>query len=143
MASTNIINSTGVAVFVGGTASTNKVAASNDAQLSLTHDPRDITNKDSAGYRYLLEGLRSWSMSAGALSFNNPTAWGFTDAFAAWKNRTELTIYMKNADVSDDIYYYGAAYLTSANWSSPGQEDNVVYDVQFEGTGVLSEGNAG
>lgn len=142
MASTNIVNSTGVAVFVGGTASTNKVAASNDAQLSLTHDPRDITNKDSAGHRYLLEGLLSWSMSASALYFNDPTAWGFTDAFTAWRGRTELTIYMKNADVSDDIYYYGNAYLTSANWSSPSQEDNVVYDVQFEGTGVLSEGNS-
>lgn len=140
MASTNILNSTSMAVYVGGTASTNKAAYSNDASLTINHEPRDITNKDSGGWRQLLEGLRSWSMSCGMLYFNNPTAWGFTDFFASIVARSRLTVYMLSS-VSDDIYYTGTAYATSGNLNSPNAEDNVATDVNFEGTEPLSEGN--
>lgn len=140
MASSNILNSTGMAIYVGGTAASNKVAYSNDASLTVNHEPRDITNKDSGGWRQLLEGLRSWSMSCGFLYFNNPSAWGFNDFFAAILNRSQLTVYMLSS-VSDDIYYYGTAYATSGNLNSPGAEDNVASDCNFEGTSALSEGN--
>lgn len=140
MASSDILNSSAMALYVGGNTSTAKVAFSIDAEVQLTLENRDTTNKDSQGWRSLLEGLRSFSMSAGALYYNNPSAWGFGELFAMYKNRTAATTYMLS-DLSDDIYYYGSVRLAQGTLSSPNREDNVQYDVNFDGTGVLSEGN--
>jgi hypothetical protein len=143
MAITNIHNSTKGKVYIGTDAAT-KIAYGTDATLNLQMDTRDITNKDSNGWRELLEGLRSWSISASFLYLYSAN-WGYADAFAAIVARNALATYFLTGEkgLADDDganYYYGNAYETSGNLAAPNAEDNMTSDVNFEGTGPLSEG---
>ena len=137
-ATTTILNTSAAKLYIGAYGSSDAVALSTDAQLNTTMDPRDITNKDSAGWRQLLEGLRSWSMSASFFVLTTSN-WGWRDYVAAWLGRTPLTIYFQAGANDGDYYYIGSCYATSGNLSSPNAEDSVVSDVNFEGTGALTE----
>jgi predicted secreted protein len=105
-----------------------------DASFSFSHEPRDITTKDSAGYRELLEGLRSWSMSSSNL-FAFDATYGVEELRTAITGRTKLTLRW-GTQASGDQYVQGSAYLTSLEENSPGAEDNVTFSVTFEGTGA-------
>lgn len=142
MASTNIVNSTNLALYIGALAA-DKIAFSTDAQFSVTMDPRDITNKDSGGWRELLEGLRSWNMSTSYLYLPS-ASWGFTDFFSAIVARVPLEAFFQPTESGGDgdEYYTGDVYVTNGNLSSPNTEDNVVVDSSFEGTGPVTEGTA-
>ena len=132
MATTNIMNSTNGVVSVGGVV----IAELTGAKLGNQHSPRDTTNKGSAGWGEKLEGLRTWNMSASAMYIPNGS---FSTLWAAFNGRTALTVRWTSTAASDD-YYEGSAYLGNLDLDSPGAEDNVVFDVTFEGTGVLTEG---
>lgn len=132
MATTNILNSTNGVLMIGGTV----IAELTDCAVSITHSPRNVTNKQSLGYKELLEGLREWSMTASAMYIPNGS---FPTVFAAYTGRTLLTVRFASTVAADD-YYEGTAYLTSANLNSPSTEDNVVFDVSFDGSGALTEG---
>lgn len=132
MATTNILNSTSGVLLIEGTV----VAELTGCSLSLTHSARNVTNKDSAGWKELLEGLREWSMTASAMYIPNGD---FNDIFAAYNGRTQVTVRLASRVGSDD-YYEGEAYFASGTLDSPAQEDNVIFDVSFDGTGVLTEG---
>jgi predicted secreted protein len=135
MPTTNVINSTLVAVYVLDT-TYKKIAHMNDASFSLSMEPRDITTKDSAGYRALLEGLRSWSMSSSNL-FAFDAGSGVEELRALLVARTPITLRWAT-QVSGDQYVQGSAYLTSVEENSPGAEDNVSFSVTFEGTGAVT-----
>jgi len=135
MPTTNVINSTLVAVYVLDT-TYKKIAHMNDASFSLSMEPRDITTKDSAGYRALLEGLRSWSMSSSNL-FAFDAGYGVEELRALLVARTPITLRWAT-QVSGDQYVQGSAYLTSVEENSPGAEDNVSFSVTFEGTGAVT-----
>jgi predicted secreted protein len=126
------MNSTNGVILIEGTV----VAELTGASLSITHSPRNVTNKGSAGWRELLEGLREWNGSVNAMYIPNG-AW--VTLFAAYNSRTQVTLRFASTEVGDD-YYEGEAYFGSGTLDSPAQEDNVVFDVSFEGTGVLTEG---
>lgn len=132
MATTNILNSTGGVLLIGGTV----VAELTGCSLSITHSARNVTNKDSAGWRELLEGLREWSMTCSAMYVPNGS---FATVFAAYTGRTQLTVRIASR-AADDDYYQGTAYFASGTLDSPAQEDNVIWDVSFDGTGTLTEG---
>jgi predicted secreted protein len=132
MATTDIMNSTVGVLMIEGTV----IAELTGCSLSITHSPRNVTNKGSAGWKELLEGLREWSMSAQAMYIPNGS---FATLFAAYTGRTKLTIRLAST-VSADDYYEGEAYLTSGTLDSPSTEDNVVFDVSFDGTGPITEG---
>lgn len=135
MPTTGVINSTAFAVYVLDT--TYKIIAEmTDASFSFTHEPRDITTKDSGGYRELLPGLRSWSMSSSNL-FAFDSAYGVENLRDAIIARTALTLRW-GTQASGDEYVQGSAYITSLEENSPGAEDNVTYSVTFEGTSSLT-----
>ena len=58
-----IFNGTELGVYIGGTL----IAAATDCSLSLNMETIDITTKDSSGYRELLGGLKSGSISCSGL----------------------------------------------------------------------------
>lgn len=133
MSTTNIMNSTNGVITIEGTV----IAELTGCSLTITHSPRNTTNKTSAGWRELLEGLREWSMSATAMYVPNST---FVTVFAAYTGRTQITLVFQSTAGGDDNYT-GEAYFTNGTLDSPAQEDNVTFDVSFDGTGVLTEGN--
>lgn len=132
MATTNILNSTNGVLLIEGTV----VAELTGCSLNITHSARNVTNKGSAGWKELLEGLREWTMSCSAMYIPNGS---WVTIFAAYTGRAQLTVRLASTEGSDD-YYEGEAYFASGTLDSPSTEDNVVFDVSWDGTGVLTEG---
>jgi predicted secreted protein len=136
MATTSVVNSTLMGIYVNVSGTWTKVAHATDASVSLSHEPRDITTKDSAGWRELLEGLRSFSVSGSGL-FAEDAAYGLNDLDDLLINRTEASIrFMTN--VTGDTLWQGDVYFTSIDKTSSGAEDNVTFSFSAEGTGALT-----
>lgn len=132
MATTNIMNSTNGVLMLEGVV----IAELTGCQISITHSPRNVTNKESQGWKELLEGLREFSASASFMYIPNGS---WATIFAAYTGRTQLTLRLASTEAGDD-YYEGEVYFTSGTLDSPAQEDNVVCDVSFDGTGPITEG---
>lgn len=129
-----IFNGTNLGVYIGGTL----VAAATDCSLSLNMETIDITTKDSAGYRELLGGLRSGSIScSGLIDYQDASNKDITDLYDAWEARTELTLKF-SSEISGDESYTANGYLTSLEQSG-GTEDTATYSATFELTGEVTE----
>jgi TP901-1 family phage major tail protein len=131
MATTGIINGTDLLVYVGGTAITHSTSAS----ISFSMETRDASTKDSAGYRAILEGQRSWTIEAEGMTAMD-AANGYEELFAAWVARTALTIKFATADAADQ-FYQGTGYCTSLSVDS-GVEDSSTFSASFEMTGTVT-----
>jgi hypothetical protein len=129
MATLNVINTTLLSIYVDGVTPTH----CNDAQISISMSPRDITTKDSGGYKEILEGLRSATASGGQLvAFDAPQ--GFKEHFAAIVAREPVAI-MFSTEETGDSRITGNAYFTALDLSSSGSEDNVASSFTLEFTG--------
>ena len=131
MATTGIINGTNLLVYVGGTAITHSTSAS----ISFSMETRDASTKDSQGYREILEGQRSFTIEAEAMTALD-AAQGFEELFAAWVARTALTIKFATTDATDQ-FYQGTGYCTSLSMDS-GVEDSSTFSASFEMTGQVT-----
>lgn len=139
---TNVINTTLQAWYLGTSGSNTQIAYATDGSLSITHSPRAITSKDSGGWEESLEGIRAWSGSA--------TFWYVSDHSAAYTmqdffestmvNRSTIYAAFKTSNV-DDTTYGGNVYIESIEVSSSAQEDNVSVTVSFKGTGAITVTN--
>jgi|SRR6056297_75053 len=132
MPTENVINTTLLRVKVDG----NAIARANDASISFTHDTRDITTKDSGGYRELLEGLRSAEASTSGLYAYDDTNGG-DSLFADLKGRNQVEIEFTTDETGDTVYTVDA-YITSLELNSSGQEDNAGYSASFACTGEFT-----
>lgn len=127
------LNGTDLLIYV----STTPIAGSTNNSLSINGEVIDVTTKDSAGWRELLGGLRSWSM-AGEGKFDDAAAYGFEDLFALIDARTPVTVRFTK-DEAGETYYEGDAYVTKLEKAAP-MEDAVTFSFSLEGTGPLEEG---
>jgi TP901-1 family phage major tail protein len=132
-----IFNGTELGVYIDSTL----IAAATDCSLSLSMETIDITTKDSAGWRELLAGTRSGSIScSGLIDYNdgdgNKDA---TDLFVAFENRTSLTLaFQKANEVAGDLAFTCTGFLTSLEQSG-GTEDTATYSATFEISGVITD----
>tara|TARA_R100000655_G_scaffold34069_1_gene66708 strand:- start:1079 stop:1549 length:471 start_codon:yes stop_codon:yes gene_type:complete len=120
------------------------------ANLSMSMDVRDISNKSSAGWKEILEAQKSWSLSGdGFVTYSTLADSDNTGTIVDFvTNRTKIyvkfTIGSYNASTgaftgnSGDAEYSGAAYVTSVEQSS-GVEDNLGFSISFEGTGAITK----
>lgn len=131
MATTGIMNGTLLGVYVGSTL----VAHATEGSISLSMDTRDATTKSSSGYRELLEGTRSGSISVSAL-YANDAAYGTNDLMTAFSARTTLVVKF-STEVSGDDYWSATCYLTSLEVSAA-TEDNASYSATFEISGAVT-----
>lgn len=132
MASTGIRNGTDIILYIGGTA----VAFATSHDLNVNMATRETTNKDTAGWKTSLSGVRDWDTSGEAF-FAEDAAYGYTDLWAHYSARTSFTVKFATATVGDK-YYTGTAWLTSLSQSDP-LEDSTTFSFSLEGTGVLTE----
>ena len=129
-----IFNGTNLGVYIGGTL----IAAAQDVSLSLSMETIDITTKDSAGYRELLAGLRSGSMSCnGLIDYVDASNKDVTDLYGAWEARTELTLKF-SSEITGDTSFTASGFLTSLEQSG-GTEDTATYSATFELTGQVTD----
>ena len=98
-------------------------------------DTRDATTKSSSGYRDLLEGTRSGSISVSAL-YANDAAYGVGDLMSSFTARSTLVVKF-STEVSGDDYWSATCYMTSLEVSAA-TEDNATYSATFEISGTVT-----
>ena len=131
-----IFNGTELGVYIDSTL----IAAATDCSLSLSMETIDITTKDSAGWRELLAGTRSGSIScSGLIDYTDAANKDTTDLFVAFENRTSLTLaFQKANEVTGDLAFTCVGFLTSLEQSG-GTEDTATYSATFEISGVITD----
>jgi TP901-1 family phage major tail protein len=129
-----IINGTVFLLSIGGTALPDQTEGS----ISISMETRDITTKDSNGFRELLEGVRSGSISVSGLVDDDGAGGAGADLFASLNGRAAVSIVFGLDSALDDYNYSCNAFCTSLEVSAA-TEDNVTYSASFEITGAITE----
>jgi len=140
-----ILNGTELKVYSTGT--TNLVAFAQNCTLNVNHSPREITNKESAGNKEILEGLRDFSLDVdGAYAWTDaastPAALtnGADDLLQTnlLANRLKVDFIFGDTAATHDVSYAGSGYITSMSFTG-GTEDTATYSLTIEGTGALTQ----
>lgn len=129
-----ILNGTVYLLKVGGTALPDQTEGS----ISISMETRDITTKDSLGYRELLEGLRSGTISVSGLIDDDGSGGAGGTLFNTLWARTAVALVFGLDNASDDYNYTCNAFCTSLEVSGA-TEDNVTYSATFEITGAITQ----
>ena len=140
MATNGVINGTKFGVYAAGT----KIAYATSASISMNHNLRDTSTKDSSGWRDQLEAQRDWEVSVeGMLIFVDGSGGaiaGLTmnELYSTYiATRTEFTLMFSTEDTGD-IKWSGQAFLTSLSADTP-NEDSSTWSGSFSGTGALTQ----
>lgn len=120
-------------ITIGGT----ELELKRSVTLEITTTEVECTNSDSAGYRELLAGTHSWTMSGSAYVDYSATE-GYDEAMAALKARTLVTAVFTTS-VSGDASETGTGYFTSI--TKVGELDSAAeWNFSITGTGALTTG---
>lgn len=96
----------------------------------------ECTNYDSAGFRELLQGTTTWSMTATGYEDADAT-YGLDELMASHLAKTTVAVDMTTG-VTGDLSLSGNAFVASVERS--GELDGVVeWNVTLEGTGTLTQ----
>ena len=140
MATDGVINGTKFAVYAG----TTKIAYASSASISMNHNLRDTSTKDSGGWRDQLEGQRDWEVSVeGMLIFTNldgSAISGLTmdELYTSYIATRDSFTLKFSTEVSGDYKWTGTAFLTSLSADTP-NEDSSTWSASFSGSGVLTQ----
>ena len=139
---TGIINSSSIRVFTGTTQGAEVVVDNvTECSISMSTDMRDITTKTSGGWRELLPGLKSASLSLSGL-FAEDAANGYNQLVANQIAGELLYIEFTNTGTGStgnagDEQFTVSGYITSLEQSA-GVEDNVGFSLSVEVTGTVA-----
>ena len=140
-----ILNGTEIKVYSSST--NNLVAYAQNCTLNVNHSPREITNKESNGYKEILEGLRDFSIDIdGAYAWTDaqstPAALtnGADDLLQTnlLANRLKVDFIFGDTAATSDVSYAGSGYITSMSFTG-GTEDTASYSLTIEGSGALTQ----
>ena len=138
---TGIINSSSIRVFLG-TSDDSEVVVDHvtECSISMSTDMRDITTKTSSGWRELLPGLKSASLSLSGLFAEDATN-GFNSLIDHQIAGDLLYVIFTNvgsgsAANAGDEQFDVAGYITSLEQTA-GVEDNVGFSMTIEVTGTV------
>jgi predicted secreted protein len=118
-----------------------KLMHSTSVSLSINVDTIDVSTKDSAGFRDLIGGQKSFSLSAdGLMDFAGVGADTEPDElFTQMMARTAVTfVFGLASPASGDYTYSGSGFITSLEMTG-GVEDAPTYSVSIEGTDALTQ----
>ena len=139
---TGIINSSSIRVFTG-TVSGSEVVVDNvtECSISMSTDMRDITTKTSGGWRELLPGLKSASLSLSGLFAEDATN-GYNQLIDNQIAGELLYIEFTNTGAgavpnTGDEQFTVSGYITSLEQTA-GVEDNVGFSLSVEVTGTVA-----
>tara|TARA_R110002050_G_scaffold73968_3_gene158922 strand:- start:4011 stop:4439 length:429 start_codon:yes stop_codon:yes gene_type:complete len=136
-----ILNGTEIKVY--SSATNNLVAFAQNCTLNVNHSPREITNKESGGWKEILEGLRDYSIDIdGAYAWTNAAGTALTDGVDDVLKTNLLTTRQAVAFIfgdtsTNDVSYAGTGFITSVSITG-GTEDTATYSLSIEGTGELT-----
>jgi len=147
---TGLVNGTDLLLKVGDANSNEVVVAfATSCSLEVSMEEIDQTNKDSAGWKQIIGGLRSWSVSADALYQNEAESSkyafvDFWDHLGGTNQRAKVFVELAitgGANSDGNKYYHGEAFVTSLSVNG-GTEDQATFSVTLTGSGVLTEAAA-
>jgi hypothetical protein len=107
-----------------------------DLSVSFSTETRDTTTKDNGGYRAILPGLKTLTVTFTAFYAADATN-GYEELFADMESGQKLDVtiasYQQSDDseITDDMDIDFEAYCTSLELSA-GTEDNASYTATFE-----------
>lgn len=139
MATTGVINGTKFGVYAGGT----KIGYATSASLSINHNLRDTSTKDSGGWRDQLEGQRDFEVSVEGMVIFATSGGAISDLtvdelYSSYiASRTEFELKF-STEVSGDYKWTGNAFMTSLSMDTP-NEDSSTFSASFSGTGALTQ----
>ena len=127
-----IFNGTVYLISIAGTALPDQTEGS----ISLSMETRDITTKDSSGFRELLESTRSGSISVSGLVDDTTSA--VTTLMTHFAARSSFAVkFGVDTGTHDDVFECAAGFVTSIE-TSAGTEDNVTYSATIELSGSIT-----
>ena len=142
-----ILNGTELKIYSGTSGQTNLVAFAQNCTVTINNTTREISNKQSNGYKEVLESLRDWSIDVDgayawtdAASPNAPLTNGADDLIQTniLANRLQFDVIFGDNQATGDVSYKGKVYITSASMTG-GTEDTATYSLTLEGTGALTQ----
>ena len=122
-----------------GAADEFKLMHSTSCTLSMNVDTIDVSTKDSLGFRDLLAGQKSFSLSAdGLMDFASAgTSTDPDELFTNMMGRNSVTFTFA-LDVQSGYKYTGSAWITSLEITG-GVEDAPTYSISLEGTDAITK----
>lgn len=138
-----ILNGTELKVYSSGT--TNLVAFAQNCTLTVNQSIREITNKESAGFKESLEGLRDFTIDVdGAYAWTDASGTALTNGADdilqtnVLGTRQAVSFIFGDTASTSDISYAGSGFITSISLTG-GTEDTATYSLTIEGTGALTQ----
>jgi TP901-1 family phage major tail protein len=132
MPTTGPINGTLYKITVAGTS----IDSLTSNSVSFSNDTRDVTTKDSGGFREILATITSASYSAeGVVALDD--AYATEELYDAFIAKVAVAVVFTTA-VTGDVQWTQQAILTSCEIDAP-MEDNVTFSVSMEGTGAITK----
>jgi TP901-1 family phage major tail protein len=137
-----ILNGTEIKVYSTGT--TNLVAYAQSCTINISHSVRDITNKESSGWKEVLEGLREFTIDIdGAYAWTDASGSALTNGADDLINteiitRSSVDFIFGDTQATSDVSYAGKGYITSVSLTG-GTEDTATYSITIEGTAALAQ----
>jgi TP901-1 family phage major tail protein len=114
------------------------IAKLTECSLTINGETRDITTKDSSGWRELTSGLSTWSVKvSGLIDYNSGATANsmlLADAIVA---KTTLVAEF-GTGVTGDEKMSGSVIVTSFEKSAPSTAQNTTFSCSLEGTGALT-----
>ena len=139
--STGIINASSIRVFLGTTDDSEVVVDHvTECSISMSTDMRDITTKTSGGWREILPGLKSASLSLSGLFAEDATT-NYNQLVDHQIAGDKLYVVFTNTGAGSsanagDEQFDVAGYITSLEQTA-GTEDNVTFSMTIEITGTV------
>lgn len=141
MATNGVINGTKFGVYAAGT----KIAYATAASISMNHNLRDTSTKDSGGWKDQLEGQRDWECSVEGMVIFVDSSGGaiagltMNELYNTYiETRTEFELIFETT-VTGDVKWTGNAFMSSLSADTP-NEDSSTWSASFSGTGALTQG---
>ena len=138
-----ILNGTELKVYSSGT--TNLVAFAQNCTLTVNQSIREITNKESAGFKESLEGLRDFTIDVdGAYAWTDASGSALTNGADdvlqtnVLGTRQAVSFIFGDTTTTNDVNYTGSGFITSVSLTG-GTEDTATYSLTIEGTGALTQ----
>jgi len=139
--STGIINASSIRVFLGTTDDSEVVVDHvTECSISISTDMRDITTKTSGGWREILPGMKSASLSLSGLFAEDATT-NYNQLVDHQIAGDKLYVIFTNTGAGSsanagDEQFDVAGYITSLEQTA-GTEDNVTFSMTIEITGTV------
>lgn len=139
--STGIINASSIRVFLGTTDDSEVVVDHvTECSISMSTDMRDITTKTSGGWREILPGMKSASLSLSGLFAEDATT-NYNQLVDHQIAGDKLYVVFTNTGAGSsanagDEQFDVAGYITSLEQTA-GTEDNVTFSMTIEITGTV------